>query len=188
MPDETPEDNANEADVEAEMLRMMQEEIEGGEDQEADAGTADGEDAPEDTMAALQEAVGQEGADAPEVGVDEMLEQEMLRAMTDDSGAGDAVAPYVSQAPALPENAEGIDRLSDVEVTVTVELGGTNVPISDIIAWSRDATIELESYEQDAVRVLVNGKLYALGEVVVVEDTFGVKILEMVNQPEEPGL
>ena len=85
------------------------------------------------------------------------------------------------------DNLEGIERLSDVEVVVTVEIGGTQIPIKDIMAWTRDSIVELEPMEEDPVEVLVNGKLFALGEVVVVDDTFGVRIIELVDRPEEPS-
>jgi flagellar motor switch protein FliN/FliY len=177
MPDETPEETPDEADVEAEMLRMMQEEAEGGE----------GEAGEDDALAALQEAAGEGGGEDEGSDIDNMLEQEMLRAMEQEGseGEGSAVAPFVSQLPGVPESVEGIDRLAEIDVEVTVELGENQIPIQDILSWGPDSVVELGAFEHEPVDVLVNGKLFARGEVVVVGDTFGVRIIELVNQPDE---
>ena len=85
------------------------------------------------------------------------------------------------------DSPEGIERLSDVDVFVTVEIGGTHIPIKDIMEWTRDSIVELEPEEHDPVEVLVNGKLFAHAEVVVVGDTFGVRIVELIDPHEEPS-
>jgi flagellar motor switch protein FliN/FliY len=177
MPEETPDETPDEADVEAEMLRMMQEEAEGGTE-------ATEAEAPADAEA------GEEGS------VDDMLEQEMLRAMQEggddeaglvasDAGGG-GMAPFLSQMSGVSEAADGVERLAEVDVTVTIELGGNNIPIKDILAWSSDSVVELEPEEHEPLQVMVNGKLFARGEMVVVGDTFGVRIIELVDLPEEP--
>ena len=186
MPDEssdlTPEETPDDTDIEAEMLRMMQNEL--GEEGE--------EDSAEDAMAAFQEGaalegMGDENEDAASSGnVDAVLEQEMLRAMQDDSGEGGGdVVPFVSQLPGMPEDTEGIERLSEIEVAVTVEIGGSIFSIKDILEWTRDSVIELDETENEPVNVLVNGKLFARGDVVVVGDTFGIRVTELVDQAED---
>ena len=146
MPDEssdlTPEETPDDTDIESEMLRMMQNEL--GEEGE--------EDSAEDAMEAFQEGAALEGdEDAASSGnVDAVLEQEMLRAMQDDSGEGGGdVVPFASQLPGMPEEVEEIDRLSDIEVTVTVEIGGSIFSIKDILEWTRDSIVELESLENE---------------------------------------
>jgi len=191
MPEEQPEETPNDADVEAEMLRMMQ--ADAGEEAEgAEAGGGDGNDA-DDMMAALQEVVGQaaEGDDAPSENIDDMLEQEMLRAMSEDPGdtaETTAVTSLTSQMPVMAESVEGIDRLADVEVTVTVELGGNHIPIRTILSWTKNSTVELLPEEHEPVEVFVNGKPFAEGEVVVVHDSFGVRITKLIDPPDEPTL
>lgn len=191
MPEEQPEETPNEDEVEAEMLRMMQAETE-GETGEAEVGDGGGNDA-DDMMAALQEVVGKaaEDGDASSENIDDMLEQEMLRAMSEDPGdtAGTtAVTSYTGQMPAMAESTEGIDRLADVEVTVTVELGGNHIPIRTILSWTKNSTVELLPEEHEPVEVFVNGKPFAEGEVVVVHDSFGVRITKLIDQPDEPTL
>ena len=128
--------------------------------------------------------------ETPEETPDETdAEAEIVRMMQEETDEGDgAVAPFVSQLPGIPETAEGIDRLAEFDVEVTVELGENQIPIQEILAWGRDSVVELSAEEHQPVDVLVNGKLFARGEVVVVGDTFGVRILELVNQPDGPAL
>ena len=189
MAEDTPESSPEEDDVEAEMLRMMQEEIAGeGGGEEGDGGEE------EDAFAAMATALG--GADEGEGGadggnIDAMLEDEMLKAMQSDTDAASTVGGAMAPIGAMPiglEDPEGIQRLIDVEVNVTVEIGGTVLAIKDILAWTRDSIVELEPLENEPVEVMVNGKLFARGEVVVVEDTFGVRIIELIDQSEEPHL
>ena len=68
----------------------------------------------------------------------------------------------------------------DVNVKMTVELGGNRLPINDILLWGDGTMVELECMDREPVDVLVNGKLFARGEVVVVGETFGVKITELI--------
>ena len=103
-----------------------------------------------------------------------------------DAGGGGGNAGLMGMGNGRME-AEGIERISDVEVFVTVEIGGTQIPIKDIMEWTRDSIVELEPEEHDPVEVMVNGKLFARGEVVVVGDTFGVRIVELVDPREEPS-
>jgi flagellar motor switch protein FliN len=181
MADEsTPEEN----DVEADMMRMMQEELSGD---DAEGGESEDDAALADMAAAL--GGGDEGGN-----IDEMLEQEMLKAMQSDTGeatdAGLGALPAFGgggggDASTAPP--EGIERLADVDVNVTVELGGVSLEVKDIMQWTRDSIVELEAQESDLVDILVNGKLFAKGEVVVVADTFGVRIVELVDPIIEPS-
>ena len=178
MPDETPEETPSEEDVEAEMLRMMQEEVEGG-GEDAEEGDTTADDAAA-LMAAVEDGAGDD--------VDNVLEQEMLRAMGDGpEDAGAAVTPFAGALPGLPQSVEGLERLAEIDVEVTVELGESHIPIQEILAWERDSVVELEPEEHDPVNVLVNGRLFATGEVVVVGDTYGVRITGLVSQTEEPS-
>ena len=170
--DASSEESPEDADVEAEMLRILQEKV-GGED--GGAGAAAEGDQAEGTAG---------GGDADSAG--ELLEQEMLRTMNEEtSGPEAAVAPFAAQPAGLAEAAEGLDRLSDVDVSITVEMGGNLIPIKEILSWTRDSIVELVPEEHEPVEVLVNGKLFARGEVVVVGDNFGVRIVELLDRSEE---
>ena len=77
--------------------------------------------------------------------------------------------------------AENIGLIQDVPLEVTVELGRTKRPISDILDFAPGTIIELDKIAGEPVDVLVNGKLVAKGEVVVIEESFGVRVTEIVK-------
>lgn len=85
---------------------------------------------------------------------------------------------------AMPNQAyqpENIDLIMDVPLEVTVELGRTKKSISEILDFGPGKIIELNKLAGEPVDVLVNGKFVAKGEVVVIEESFGVRITEIIN-------
>lgn len=76
---------------------------------------------------------------------------------------------------------ENIGLIMDVPLEVTVELGRTHKSISDILEFSPGTIIELNKIAGEPIDVLVNGKYVAKGEVVVIEEAFGVRITEIVK-------
>ncbi|HZR11958.1 MAG TPA: flagellar motor switch protein FliN [Acidimicrobiia bacterium] len=74
-----------------------------------------------------------------------------------------------------------LELLSDVELGVTVELGRTRMPVRDLLSITPGAVIELDRAAGSPVDVLVNGTLIARGEVVVVDEEFGIRISEIVG-------
>ncbi|NLP34591.1 MAG: flagellar motor switch phosphatase FliY [Clostridiales bacterium] len=88
------------------------------------------------------------------------------------------LSPSGSSATA-PEN---IDLLMDVPLEVTVELGRTSKSIKDILDFTPGTIIELNRLAGEPIDVLVNGKFVAKGEVVVMEEAFGIRITEITKQ------
>ncbi|MCD7709619.1 MAG: flagellar motor switch phosphatase FliY, partial [Clostridiales bacterium] len=86
-----------------------------------------------------------------------------------------------SGAPVGGYQPENIDLIMDVPLEVTVELGRTSKSISDILDFGPGKIIELNRIAGEPIDVLVNGKHVARGEVVVIEENFGVRITEIVN-------
>jgi flagellar motor switch protein FliN/FliY len=91
--------------------------------------------------------------------------------------------------PALSENEvtypEGkIELLLDVPLTITVELGRTTRTIREILALGPGSIVELNRSVGEPVDILANGSLVARGEVVVVDETFAVRIVEIVSPRE----
>lgn len=76
---------------------------------------------------------------------------------------------------------ENIDLIMDVPLRVTVELGRTTKSISDILDFSPGKIIELDKLAGEPIDILVNGKNVAKGEVVVIEENFGVRITEIIS-------
>lgn len=81
---------------------------------------------------------------------------------------------------------ENIDLIMDVPLDVTVELGRTSKSISEILEFGPGKIIELNKLAGEPIDVLVNGKYVAKGEVVVIEESFGVRITEIVNPVVKP--
>ena len=79
------------------------------------------------------------------------------------------------------QSQENISLIKDVPLEVTVELGRTSKAISDILDFAPGTIIELDKIAGEPVDVLVNGKLVAKGEVVVIEENFGVRVTEIIN-------
>lgn len=82
------------------------------------------------------------------------------------------------QAPYQPEN---IDLIMDVPLEVTVELGRTHKSIQEILDFAPGTIIELNKIAGEPIDVLVNGKYVAKGEVVVIEESFGIRITEIMK-------
>lgn len=77
----------------------------------------------------------------------------------------------------MPSN---IDLLMDVSMRVTVELGRTRMQLAQILELQHGSVVELDRLAGDPVDVIVNDCMVARGEVVIVDDKFGVRITEMV--------
>lgn len=74
-----------------------------------------------------------------------------------------------------------LDLVLDVKVKVTVQLGSCQLPMREVLELAPGAVIQLNQQASDPVGLYVNEKLIAYGEVVVVEDSFGIKITELVG-------
>ncbi len=77
---------------------------------------------------------------------------------------------------------ENIDLIMDVPLEVTVELGRTTKSIQDILDFSPGTIIELNKIAGEPIDVLVNGKYVAKGEVVVIEESFGIRVTEIIKE------
>lgn len=78
-----------------------------------------------------------------------------------------------------------IDLLGDVDLEVSVELGRTEMLVEDVLRLQNGSVVELEKLAGDPVDVLVNGRLVARGEVLVLDDKFCIRISEIVANLEE---
>ncbi|MGF1449116.1 MAG: flagellar motor switch protein FliN [Opitutales bacterium] len=77
---------------------------------------------------------------------------------------------------------QNLDVVLDVKVRVTVQLGTADLPMREIVELAPGSIVQLHQEAKDPVGLFVNGKLVAYGEVVVVEDHFGIKITELVGE------
>jgi flagellar motor switch protein FliN len=83
-----------------------------------------------------------------------------------------------------PAARRNIDLVVDIPLQITVELGRTTRRIKDILSLSPGAVVELDKLAGEAVDILVNGRLIARGEVVVIDENFGVRITDIVSPAE----
>lgn len=79
-----------------------------------------------------------------------------------------------------------IDLLMDVKLPVSIQLGHTTLSISEILEWGQGSVVELDKLAGEPVDLLVNNKLVARGEVVVIDEKFGMRITSLIAAPEAP--
>ncbi len=77
-----------------------------------------------------------------------------------------------------------IDFLIDIPLTITVELGRTRMLIKDLLQLGQGSVVELEKLAGEPMEILVNNKLIARGEVVVVNEKFGVRLTDIISPTE----
>jgi len=92
------------------------------------------------------------------------------------------VAP--SEAFSAPSGSGGMNRVRDIPLEVTVELGRTRLLIRDILDLSPGSIIELDKLAGEPVDLFANGMLVARGEVIVIDDNFGVRVTEIITAAE----
>jgi flagellar motor switch protein FliN/FliY len=77
-----------------------------------------------------------------------------------------------------------LELLLDVPLGMTLEVGRTQISVRDLLGLTQGAVIELEKFAGEPLDVLVNGTLVAHGEVVVVNEKFGIRLLDVVSRAE----
>ena len=82
-----------------------------------------------------------------------------------------------------PNSIANLDILMDVPVQVTVELGSCHLPMRDVLQLNTGSVVQLDKVADAPVELFVNRMLVGRGEVVVVENRFGIKITELVGTP-----
>lgn len=81
------------------------------------------------------------------------------------------------------EQAQNLDLIMEVPLQVTVEIGRTRRKVQDILSFSKGSLVVLDKLAGDQVDLFVNGKCIAKGDVVVIDDNFGVRITEIIQNP-----
>jgi flagellar motor switch protein FliN/FliY len=100
--------------------------------------------------------------------------------------AGQAAPVFQNLAPAgaVAEARNDIDLILDIPVQLTVELGRTKITIKNLLQLAQGSVVELDGLAGEPMDVLVNGCLIAQGEVVVVNDKFGIRLTDIVTPSE----
>jgi flagellar motor switch protein FliN/FliY len=97
------------------------------------------------------------------------------------SGGGEPLEEFGEPAPESKAPARNIDFILDIPLEVTVELGRTSMLINDLLQLGQGSVIELNKLAGEPLEILVNKKLIARGEVVVVNEKFGVRLTDIVS-------
>jgi flagellar motor switch protein FliN len=99
-------------------------------------------------------------------------------------GAGERVFPPLHSSPVANMAPGDIDRVMDVPVQLTAELGRTRITIKNLLALSPGSVVELDGLAGEPMDVFINGYLIAQGEVVVVNEKFGIRLTDIVMPAE----
>jgi flagellar motor switch protein FliN/FliY len=98
--------------------------------------------------------------------------------------ASAAVFEQFSGAGAEPSTPQGFDMILDIPVGLSVELGRTKISIRNLLQLAHGSVVELDGLAGEPMDVLVNGTLIAQGEVVVVNEKFGIRLTDIVTPQE----
>ena len=86
--------------------------------------------------------------------------------------------------PFSSENSPNMDVILDIPVTLAMEVGSTNISIRNLLQLNQGSVIELDRLAGEPLDVLVNGTLIAHGEVVVVNEKFGIRLTDVISPTE----
>jgi flagellar motor switch protein FliN len=164
------------------------------EEQQADIGVdnlgipVDSDEKPKDFAVVNEGDQSEEEAEAAMLAMLDKLPQEERSSSADDihfasASASKAEFQQLSQ-PAGSTEKRNIDLLMDVDLPVAIELGRTKLAVSEILALGPGSVVELNKLAGEPVDLLVNHKVVAKGEVVVIDENFGLRITQLVT-PEE---
>lgn len=124
-------------------------------------------------------------------------DQDDIDAMLAGHGAAQAAPPAAPRAPMeefgsapppgnLPVNLDGpnLDVILDIPVSISMEVGNTDITIRNLLQLNQGSVIELDRLAGEPLDVLVNGTLIAHGEVVVVNEKFGIRLTDVISPSE----
>ncbi len=86
--------------------------------------------------------------------------------------------------PITGEEKRKLDAILDIPVTISMEVGRSHISIRNLLQLNQGSVVELDRVAGEALDVLVNGTLIAHGEVVVVNDKFGIRLTDVISQVE----
>ncbi|EGU37121.1 flagellar motor switch protein [Vibrio sp. N418] len=125
---------------------------------------------------------------------DQRLADEWAAALGEDPSAPDIDVDEVMSAqfdelqdtssPISDDERRKLDTILDIPVTISMEVGRSQISIRNLLQLNQGSVVELERLAGESLDVLVNGTLIAHGEVVVVNDKFGIRLTDVISQTE----
>ncbi|KXI24150.1 flagellar motor switch protein FliN [Photobacterium sanguinicancri] len=103
---------------------------------------------------------------------DETVQAAPLEELTDES------------TPITEDERRKLDSIMDIPVTISMEVGRTQISIRNLLQLNQGSVVELDRIAGESLDVMVNGTLIAHGEVVVVNDKFGIRLTDVISQTE----
>ncbi|MGF1714622.1 flagellar motor switch protein FliN [Photobacterium chitinilyticum] len=107
-----------------------------------------------------------------EQAIDDIAQPAPLEELTDDS------------KPISDDERRKLDSIMDIPVTISMEVGRTQISIRNLLQLNQGSVVELDRVAGESLDVMVNGTLIAHGEVVVVNDKFGIRLTDVISQTE----
>ncbi|MGF1699371.1 flagellar motor switch protein FliN [Photobacterium makurazakiensis] len=107
-----------------------------------------------------------------EQAIDESVQPAPLEELTDES------------TPFSDDERRKLDTIMDIPVTISMEVGRTQISIRNLLQLNQGSVVELDRVAGESLDVMVNGTLIAHGEVVVVNDKFGIRLTDVISQTE----
>ena len=130
----------------------------------------------DDWEAAMQEQAEAEGGDA-----EEAVDPDALIAEAEAQAAG---LDELTEGPVAGDEDKKLETILDIPVTISMEVGRTNISIRNLLQLNQGSVVELDRVAGEPLDVLVNGTLIAHGEVVVINDKFGIRLTDVISQVE----
>jgi len=122
-----------------------------------------------------------------ETDVDELVADAWAAALEEQVMSHARPAPLeelTDEAPISAEERRKLDTILDIPVTIAMEVGRSQISIRNLLQLNQGSVVELERVAGEPLDVLVNGTLIAHGEVVVVNDKFGIRLTDVISQIE----
>lgn len=117
---------------------------------------------------------------------EQQMADEWAAALTESAEAVTApLEDLEEQEPAFTEDERRkLDTILDIPVTISMEVGRSHISIRNLLQLNQGSVVELDRIAGESLDVMVNGTLIAHGEVVVVNDKFGIRLTDVISQTE----
>lgn len=134
-----------------------------------------------------------ENIENPAAGAEDQISEDDWAAAMAEQAISESAAPAAQPADIFPAFGGGsaaggmmneLDMILDIPVKLTVELGRTKITIKNLLQLAHGSVVELDAMAGEPMDVLVNGTLIAQGEVVVVNDKFGIRLTDIITPSE----
>lgn len=138
----------------------------------------------DEKLAAEWESAMTESGDAEEAGDKESPADDAAAAMADNNVRTAPMEEFDQNGGPASGVSPDLDVILDIPVVISMEVGNTQIPIRNLLQLNQGSVIELDRLAGEPLNVLVNGTLIAHGEVVMVNDKFGIRLTDVISPAE----